>query len=186
MIAAAALAAGLLAASPRGRACAPSRAPRAAPPADMRAWSMRVLGLMDTGLRLCLATRSPAALFASAPAVGARAAPAPRLDARFATPSWVLGPRGEVQVVASATSTGTRCVVSAASGDAGVLAGELPRRVAALGFVRTPTAPARWPGEAAWRGRGGPAAGVYLATAAPFVHGAPYGALLVVSRGATR
>ena len=182
MIAAAALAAGLAVFAPRGRVHLPPRPPPAAM-GDDRAWALRVLGLMDTGLRLCLDARSPAALFASAPAAGARLAPTPRVDARFATPTWLLGARGEVQMVASATFAGTRCTVSAASGDAGVLAAELPRSAAALGFVSTPTAPARWPGEAAWRGRSGPATGAYLATAAPFVHGAPYGALLVVSRG---
>lgn len=186
MIAAAALAAGLAAAAPRARPYAPPRVdPRAAPP-DARAWALRVAGWVDIGLRLCTDARSPAGLDAAAYRAGAVRTPAPRIDARYATPTWLLGLRGEVQVSASGARDGLRCTVSAVSGDAGVLQAELPRHAAALGFVRVPTYPARWPGEAAWRGRGGPAAGAYLATAAPFVHGAPYGALLVVSRGATR
>ena len=187
VIVAAALAAGLSAAAPRSRAYTPPSAyARAAPSSDSRAWALRVAGWLDTGLRLCTDARSPVGLDAAAYRAGAVRALAPRIDARYATPAWLLGPRGEVQVSATGGRDGLRCTVSAVSGDAGPLQADLPRRAAALGFARTPTAPARWPGEAAWRGRGGPAAGAYLATAAPFVHGAPYGALLVVSRGAAR
>ena len=188
MIAAAALAAGLAAAPPRGRAyTAPRAAPRAYLAPDERAWTLRVLALIDTGLRLCLEARSPAALALAAPRAGGRADPAaPAGRGSFAAPVWLFGPRGEVQVEASAVRTGLRCTVSAVSGQAALIAAAVPARAAALGFVRTPSSPARWPGEGAWRGVRGEAAGAYLATAAPLVHGAPYGALMVVARPASR
>ncbi len=174
MIAAAALAAGLVATAP-----ARHTAPMLAEP---RAWSLRVTGWLRQGAQLCLQASGPAALAALGPRYGARPAPAPRVrSARFSTTFQVLGPRGEVTVSGWGAPGGFRCTVEAASGEAGALQRELPGLVAGLGFVRMPTVPARWPGEAAWRGRGA-TTGVELFTAAPLVHGAPYGALLQFAR----
>ncbi len=178
MIVAAAAAAGLALASPH-----PAAPTKAAP--SEAAWTARVLGWTAAGLGACLRARTAAEAGALAAGAGARLAPSPPLaSARLLSPVWVFGPRGEVTLTARDAPDGERCTVEALSGEARLLARDLPRLAVALGFVRTPTTPARWPGESAWRGRRAPAAGAYLAAAAPLVHGAPYGALLVVSRPA--
>ena len=182
---AAALAAGLAFAAPpptRRAAYSPPAARRTAP-AVRSAWDGRVLQWLSAGTRLCLASSSRADVARLASAYGARAAP--EVHARrtvFDTPVWLFGPRGEVALSADGGGAGLRCALVASTGEATALARDLPGLALALGFARTPTTPARWPGEAAYRGRSGGVQGAYLFTAAPFIHGAPYGALLVVAR----
>ena len=144
-------------------------------------WTSQVMQLVSQGARLCLSVRSTAALAAAAPAYGARPQTSAlgRADSR---PVWLLGPRGEVQVAPLDGYEGFRCTVYAATGEASGLVRALPDLARALGFARTPTTPARWPGEAAYRGRSGAALGAYLFTASPLIHGAGYGAMLVVGR----
>ena len=180
--------------APRFQAPPRQAAPRLAAP-TRSAWDAQVLRWLSAGTRLCLASPTRADLARLAAAYGARPAPTVQPAARtlqgravqargaaFATPAWLLGGRGEVALTADDTRQGLRCALVASTGDAAALAGDLPGLAAALGFARTPTTPARWPGEAAYRGRGGAVRGAYLFTAAPFIHGAPFGALLVAIR----